>query len=66
MMKIIAAHDLLKVFFCFILVFACADIYFFLNRSQKALNSAQNVNFSISSLFCWPFFVTIATVEVYF
>ena len=34
------------------------------NRSPKALNLAQNGNFSIFSLFRPLFFVTIATVKV--
>ena len=38
-----------------VLVFACADIVFLKNRSEKALNLAQNGNFSISGLFWWPF-----------
>ena len=45
------AHNILKGFF----VFACADILFLKNRSEKALNLAQNDNFSILSLFCGPF-----------
>ena len=45
------AHNILKVF----LVFACADILFLKNRPEKALNLAQNGNFSILGLFWWPF-----------
>ena len=37
------------------LVFACADIQFLKNRSEKALNLAQNDNFSILSLFVGHF-----------
>ena len=51
MMRIITAHNTLKGF----LVFACAGIYFLKNQSEKALNLAQNGNFSILSLFWWPF-----------
>ena len=37
------------------LVFNCADIEFLKNWSPKALNLVQNGNFSVLSLFCWPF-----------
>ena len=57
MMRIITAHNILKGFS----VFACADISFLKNRSPKASNLALNGNFSILSLFCRPFLVTIAT-----
>ena len=46
------AHNMLKG--CFF-VFACADILFLKIRSTKALNLAQNGNFSILSLFRPPF-----------
>ena len=46
------AHKLFKGFF---LVFACADIELLKIGLQKALNLAQNGNFSILSQFRPPF-----------
>ena len=49
------AHNILKGFFFFFFWFACADIQFLKKWSEKALNLAQNDNFSILSLFYRPF-----------
>ena len=39
-------------------IFACADILFLKQRFEKAINLAQNGNFSILGLFWRPFLLT--------